>query len=88
MLAAAVWTKQEEKEAENRGQDIPVECKGPGGYTLNISYSCCAALFYVGRGKEENINLFTESLGWKKMNAEWRLADGKPFCHYYEVSNL
>ena len=73
------WTKKEERAAENRGQDIPVECKGPGGYTLDISYSCCNAIFSVNRGKE-NISLFTESLNWKQENAEWRLADGKPFA--------
>ena len=73
------WTKKEEREAENRGQDIPVECKGPGGYTLNIGYSCCAADFSVNRG-EQSVSLFTESLGWKQENAEWRLAGGKPFA--------
>ncbi len=73
------WTKREEREAENRGQDIPVECKGPGGYTLNIGYSCCAADFSVNRGKQ-SISLFIESGEWKQETAEWRLADGKPFA--------
>lgn len=72
-------TKREEKEMENRGQDIPTECSGPGGYKLFIGYSCCASYFSVIRG-DDQINLFTESLDWKQQTAEWRLADGKPFA--------
>ena len=72
-------TKKEEKAAEERGSDIPSLCKGPGGYNVDISYSACSSSFSVVKG-EENISLGMQSVDWKQKNAEFRLADGKPFA--------
>jgi hypothetical protein len=72
-------TKKEEREAEERGSDIPSQCKGPDGYNVEISYGGCFSNFTVTRG-EENITLGMQSVGWKQKQAEWRLANGKPFA--------
>jgi hypothetical protein len=72
-------TKKEEREAEERGSDIPSVCKGPAGYNVDISYSACASSFSVTKG-EENISLGMQSVDWKQKQAEFRLANGKPFA--------
>ena len=72
-------TRKEEREAEERGSDIPSVCKGPDGYNVDISYSACSSSFSVTKG-EENISLGMQSVGWKQKTAEWRLANGKPFA--------
>ena len=75
-------TKKEEREAEDRGQDIPTECNGPKGYKLYISYSCCSSIFGVTDKNNENIPLTQQALNWKQETVEWRLADGKPCFGY------
>jgi hypothetical protein len=72
-------TKKEEREAEERGSDIPSVCKGPDGYNVDISYSACASSFSITKG-EERISLGMQSVDWKQKTAEWRLANGKPFA--------
>jgi hypothetical protein len=72
-------TRKEEREAEERGSDIPSVCKGPGGYNVDISYSACSSGFSITKG-EENISLGMQSVDWKQKTAEWRLANGKPFA--------
>ena len=72
-------TKKEEREAEERGSDIPSVCKGPAGYNVDISYSACSSSFSITKG-EENISLGMQAIDWKQKNAEWRLANGKPFA--------
>ena len=71
--------RKEEREAEERGSDIPSVCKGPDGYNVDISYSACSSSFSVTKG-EENISLGMQSVGWKQKQAEFRLANGKPFA--------
>jgi hypothetical protein len=72
-------TKQEEREAEKHGSDIPTKCKGYGGYYVDISYSACSSSFSLVKG-EENISLGMQAGNWKQKTVEWRLADGKPFA--------
>jgi hypothetical protein len=72
-------TKQEEREAEKHGTDIPTRCKGYGGYYVDISYSACSSSFSLVKG-EENISLGMQAGNWKQKTLEWRLADGKPFA--------
>jgi hypothetical protein len=72
-------TKKEEREAAQRGSDIPSVCKGPDGYNVDISYSACSSSFSITRG-EENISLGMQAIDWKQKTAEFRLANGKPFA--------
>lgn len=81
-------TKAEEKEADERGSDIPTRCKGYGGYDVYIYYSACSSHFSLEKG-EENFPLATQAVDWKQKNVEWRLANGKPFAiimRVYEYS--
>jgi hypothetical protein len=72
-------TKQEEKEAEEHGSDIPTRCKGPGGYDIYIYYSACSSIISADKG-EESIPLATQAVDWKQKTVEWRMANGKPFA--------
>jgi hypothetical protein len=72
-------TKQEEREAEKHGSDIPNRCKGYGGYFVDISYSACSSSFSLVKG-EESISLGMQAMNWKQKTVEWRMANGKPFA--------
>jgi hypothetical protein len=81
-------TKKEEKEAEERGTDIPSRCKGLGGYDVYISYSACSSDISVEKGAER-ISLAMQAGDYKQKTVEWRLAqvDGKakPFAVIFRV---
>ena len=78
-------TKQEEREAEKHGSDIPIRCKGFGGYDIDISYSACSSNISVEKG-EENTSLAMQSIDWKPKTMEWRLAGGRPFAVILRVN--
>lgn len=81
-------TEQKEKEAEERGSDIPTKCKGLGGYDVYISYSACSSDFSLEKGKER-ISLTMQAGDWKQKTVEWRMANGRPFAvilRVYEYS--
>lgn len=77
-------TKKEEKEAEARGTDTPLRCKGYGGYYVEISYSAMAANIRISmKGSDDSISLGMFPLNYsdeKGRKIEWRLANGKPFA--------
>jgi hypothetical protein len=77
-------TKKEEKEAEERGTDIPTLCKGLDGYDVYISYSACSSDISVDKGKEST-RLAMQAGNLKQKTVEWRLADGKPFAVIFRV---
>jgi hypothetical protein len=72
-------TKKEERQAEQRGSDIPTLCKGPAGYNVDVSYSACSSSFSITKG-DDNIGLGMQAIDWKQKTAEFRLANGKPFA--------
>jgi hypothetical protein len=72
-------TKQEEKEAEEHGSDIPTRCKGYGGYDIYVSYSACASDIRAEKGAE-SIQLASQAVDWKQKTVEWRMANRKPFA--------
>lgn len=76
-------TKKQEKEAEERGSDIPTRCKGYGGYDIYISYSACTSEIRAEKGAE-SIQLASQAVDWKQKTVEWRMAQGptnaKPFA--------
>ena len=66
----------------SEGGDIPLVCRGPGGYQVHISYAAVAAHASVRTAN----NSFTAQLAAQNANfnegrkIEWRLADGRPFA--------
>ena len=72
------------------GQDMPLNCKGYGGYKIYIWYSAMAAQLAVNSldGKYTNF-LAMQKLDYsdeKGRKIEWRLADGKPFAVILRIS--
>ena len=76
-------TRQQEREAERHGSDIPTRCKGLGGYDIEISYSACTSEIQAEKGTER-VQLASQAVYWKQKTVEWRMAqsDGKavPFA--------
>jgi hypothetical protein len=72
-------TKKEEREAAERGTDIPSRCKGYGGYNIFIGYSACSSQISAEKG-DESITLAMQAGGFIPKTIEWRLAqtNGKP----------
>jgi hypothetical protein len=72
------------------GQDMPLKCRGYGGYYIYISYSAFASHITIRTvDGNDNIDLAEESLNYsdKKGNKiEWRFADGKPFAVILKIS--
>jgi hypothetical protein len=87
-------TRKEEKEAEERGSDIPILCKGYGGYAIYIYYSAMASQIAITRptkadriGDPDTLALQGLNYDQEGRKVEWRLADGKPFAVILRVSN-
>ena len=77
------------KKGENpEGQDMPLKCKGYGGYEVRIDYSAASSSLRVQPlGKsDQSITLGMQPLDYdQKRKIEWRLANGKPFAVIYRV---
>ena len=79
-------TKEEEKESERIGEDIPFVCKGYGGY--EISLASHGAMTYLSVQKKnakqdekspvQEMMFINDPIYTRKV--EWRLADGVPFA--------
>lgn len=76
-------TKAEEREAEKQGSDLPLRCKGPGGYEISVGYSACSAQISADKGSV-SIQLLMQAGDFKQNVVEWRMvqAHGKiiPFA--------
>ncbi|HEY0404150.1 MAG TPA: hypothetical protein VGC89_00370 [Pyrinomonadaceae bacterium] len=77
------------------GQDMPLKCKGYGGYSIYIYYSAWASQITAdpsnGRLKDSEslIYLTQQQLsydGEKGRKIEWRMMNGKPFAVILRVS--
>ncbi len=68
------------------GQDMPVICKGYGGYIIDVEFSACCEHMQVQGGKDF-LFLFPEQrfVTVMKRKMEWRLANGKPFAVIFPV---
>lgn len=79
-------TKQEEKEMEARGSDIPLVCKGYGGYDIFLASHGAMTQISVRKkkGREEEEYVVSETMHISDdiymRKVEWRLADGVPFA--------
>lgn len=66
------------------GQDMPLRCKGYGGYKISIGFSAMASHLSVDSLDDKYSNvLATQPISYdqeKGRKIEWRLADGKPFA--------
>lgn len=82
----SAMTKQEEKQAERYGQDIPLVCKGYGGYEISLgSHGAMSYLIVQKKGAKEDekapvqeMLFINDPIYTRKV--EWRLADGIPFA--------
>jgi hypothetical protein len=78
-------TKQEARELEARGDDIPFVCRGYGGYEISLASHGAITMFVVRRktGRElkevvQEMLLISDPIYARKV--EWRLANGVPFA--------
>lgn len=71
------------------GQDMPLRCKGFGGYEIRIDYSAASSelrLQRLGTTEEAPIHIGSQPLDYdSKRQIEWRLANGKPFAIIYRI---
>ncbi len=85
------FNRQEAEEAEARGQDIPLRCKGFGGYYIYIYFSAESSIIKVNNNRDDSsIHLASQNLDYdreKDRKIEWRLANGKPFAVIFRISN-
>lgn len=78
-------TKAQEREAERIGDDIPMVCKGYGGYEISLASHGTMTLFEVRKRGGESVVQETMFIGDPiyTRKVEWRLADGVPFAVIY-----
>ena len=71
------------------GQDMPLKCKGYGGYEIRIDYSAASSNLRVqplGNQTDQSISLGMQPMDYdQKRRIEWRLANGQPFAVIYRV---
>ena len=83
---AAVKVKKGE---DQQGQDMPLKCKGYGGYEVRIDYSAASSSLRVqplGDKTEQSISLGMQPLDYDQTRKiEWRLASGQPFAVIYRI---
>ena len=83
---AAVTLKKGE---ELQGEDMPLRCRGYGGYEVRIDYSAASSHLRIqpARAKDDDaISLGMQPIGYdQKHRIEWRLANGKPFAVIYRI---
>jgi len=79
---------KQKRGAEN-GQDMPLKCKGFGGYEVRIDYSATSSNLRVqpvGDQSDQSISLGMQPIDYDQTRKmEWRLANGKPFAVIYRV---
>ncbi|MBD0373070.1 MAG: hypothetical protein ICV60_19675 [Pyrinomonadaceae bacterium] len=70
------------------GQDMPLICKGYGGYRIGIGYSAASSHLSVETMKGDAVVSVTpQPLSYyDNKKVEWRMADGKPFAVIIRIS--
>lgn len=74
------------------GQDMPLRCKGYGGYSVYIYYSAWGSHIAIQSKSKSDDSPAIASQGLdysdqKGRKVEWRMADGKPFAVILRISN-
>ena len=71
------------------GEDMPLKCKGYGGYEINIGYSATSSQFSINRAGKPDEDVVTSTMQPidydLKRKVEWRFANGKPFAVIYRI---
>jgi len=77
------------KKGEDFQGDMPLKCKGYGGYEINIGYKAMSSQFAInlaGQPGEDAVVSTMQPLDYDlKRKVEWRLADGQPFAVIYRI---
>jgi hypothetical protein len=77
------------KRGEDREGDMPLRCKGYGGYEINVGYSATSSQFTINRAgnRDEDVVVSTmQPTNYDlKRKVEWRFANGKPFAVIYRI---
>jgi hypothetical protein len=72
------------------GQDMPLKCKGYGGYFIYIYYSAWASHIAINTSNNDGTPaIASQALSYsdeKGRKVEWRLANGKPFAVIMRIS--
>ena len=82
---AAIKLKRGE---ELNGEDMPLKCKGYGGYEVRIDYSAASSHLRLqpGENSADAINLAMQPIDYDRTHKiEWRLANGVPFAVIFRV---
>lgn len=74
------------------GQDMPLRCKGYGGYSVYIYYSAFGSHIAIQSKNKSDDSPAIASQGLdysdqKGRKVEWRMANGKPFAVILRISN-
>lgn len=82
--------KSEKEENVPEGSDVPLNCKGPNGYTVTISNSACMEFMQIlSKDGKETIELPNQPIGSAdSRKLEWRLLGKKPVAIIYRTSVL
>lgn len=77
------------KRGEEYQGDMPLRCKGYGGYEIRVGYSAMSSQFSINRIGHESEDVVVSTmqpLNYDlKRKVEWRLANGKPFAVIYRI---
>ena len=77
------------KRGEELKGDMPLRCKGYGGYEINVGYSATSSQFSINRvgNRDGDVVVSTmQPISYDlKRKVEWRLANGKPFAVIYRI---
>jgi hypothetical protein len=77
------------KRGEDNGEDMPLRCKGYGGYEINVGYSATSSQFTINRvgNRDEDVTVSTmQPINYDlKRKVEWRFVNGKPFAVIYRI---
>ena len=71
-----------------QGDDMPLKCRGLGGYDIRIDYSAASSSLRLQRGDDSSgaISLGMQPIDYdRKHKIEWRLANGTPFAIIFRV---
>ena len=82
--------KYEKEDNIPEGSDAPLHCKGPGGYTVIISYSACMEFMRItSKDGKETVEFSAQPIGSAdKRKIEWRILNKKPVGVIYRMSIL
>ena len=77
------------KRGEDLEGDMPLRCKGYGGYEINVGYSAMSSQFSINRvgNRDEDVVVSTmQPINYDlQRKVEWRFANGKPFAVIYRI---